>query len=113
MRSLRKVFTLLLAVVYLGVVLFFQMLHGHSQGEEFKSFHFVNPEYSIKKAPEAQDNTGCLVCHLMHEHYAVLPDVLSVDFAELHNYFILNCRAQLVYLYKDKEVSTLRGPPSA
>lgn len=102
-----------LAGIYLFVMLFGQLFHTHPGGSTFRGLQLTKPEKIFSKAEVMQQDTGCLACHLLHESHAVMPDTFSFDALSSNHYLTKVSEHQFLYLFKLKEVSTLRGPPAS
>lgn len=108
----KKLFCTLMAAVYLFVALFSQMFHNHGSGEEFRDFHFIKKENTITKAKFSVENIDCLACHIASDSHAVLPVAFEIDLSTVPECSVPKPEIQSLYLYKNSELSTQRGPPA-
>lgn len=108
--GLRRLTVTVLAAAYLLVVLFGQLFHTHSRSHTFGDLQFTSQKTLHKEGFSVPD-TDCLVCHLLHDTHAVLPDGFACGTISGNHYFTGVPEHQFLYLFKLKEVSTLRGPP--
>lgn len=110
-ENLKAILVTALSGFYLFVVLFSQMFHQHGSGSEFRDFHFKKSENNISAKNLSASESNCLSCHFLHEGYALVPQSFQYDFLEIRNYYSEIAGHQFIYLYKLKEITSLRGPP--
>lgn len=112
-KYIKKILSQFLLVIYLFVLLFSQNFHNHGSGLEFKNFHFRNSKNTLSKQNFKENSVGCMVCHIISDSHALLPEEFKYNIFLSSKFSLPNTELQSLYLYKKRELSSLRGPPAA
>lgn len=111
-ESIKKPFSLFLAMLYLAMVFLAQNFHNHGSGEVYKDFNFKNSKQTISASSLQKQNVDCLSCHLMFEGFSTAPAAYNLNF----DYFQYFQKTETAYFQRFSKVQIhdfyLRGPPS-
>lgn len=107
----RSITVSLLAGMYLFVVLFSQLFHNHPGVDTRQPVHGAQGKTLMDKALRMSSD-HCLSCHLLHDFHGTAPEFFSFEVKNQPAYRLTSAERQFVYLYRLKEIASLRGPPS-
>lgn len=111
LKNNKRLFSSLLAAVYLFVALFSQNFHHHGSGLFFKDFHFKKSVNTFSKSLYGAGFEDCLSCHIAANGNTLAPEESGFEFSNLIIFEEQSFFFTQEFLSFSKTFFHLRAPP--